>query len=280
MHIVKQVAEYKIPLFAAIAAILTVTAARAAVPVFQKGEQGMVRPFKLKGVSLPDFVRGYAKFTGTRIEVGGSWESELKGSVNLLINRPIKEDVLTELFHQALQDNGYAVIDGPDKSGWIIQQARDARDGAIPVYDSTEVPASHRMITVIHTLKYASADNVARFMRSFMPVNSRIIPQFRSQLSITNDGINIQKSLKLVQLLDTEEAAKRARDMDSQRDSKRVCNEREHKIENITVEKLEIKDVAQMGSGSTSSTSTSLTKWSSFSGSSTPQRKGSVRGGK
>lgn len=212
-------------------------------PLFQKDEAGMIRPSKVKNMPLYEFVREYSKAMDVPIEVGGRWEDELKGSTTLFIHRPMKPEALTELFHQVLYDNRYTAIDAPGKKGWIIRRGRDARDDVLPIYDSTNFPESSRIMTVIHNLKHAPAEHIARHMRSFMPANSRIIPSF-SQILITDTGRNIKKMMEIVALLDVPAAEKVFRS-DKHLKAKE-CKEREQKIEKLTIEKLEVKEMPSM----------------------------------
>jgi len=213
----------------------------------EKDPQGLIRPFKAVSVPLPEFVREYGRMTSTPITVGGNWDQELKGSVTLFLRHPLKPEELTEIFYRVVGDNGYAVVDAPAGNGWIIQRIRDARDGALPVYEISEVPDSSRNITAYHDLKFANAETVARLMRSFMPANSRIIPATSSKLFITDTASNIRKVNWVISRMDTQEAAKRQRESAavSLPGPPRTCGEQ--RIEKLVVEKLEIQDNGNSG---------------------------------
>lgn len=208
----------------------------------EKNAQGLILPFKALSEPLSDFVREYARITSTTIASGGIWAEDLKGSVTLLLRHPLKQEELTEIFHRVTNDNGYAVVDAPAGNGWIIVRARDARDLALPVYEIGSVPDTSRLVTVYHDLKYADAEEIARAMRSFMPANSRIIPTTRSQLFITDTGSNIRKLNWIISKMDTEETAKRQRELSSSYTSSppRTCGEQ--RIQKLVVENLEIQD--------------------------------------
>lgn len=246
-----QAAAFKLGLV--VVGLVMVAETNAAIPAFQKNEQGLVRPFRLKNVPLFEFVEAYAKLTGVHIEVGGKFNEELHGGVTLLVPHAIKAEVFDELFHQAVGDNGYSVVDAPGGSGWVLQRRREALDGVMTVYDSKSFPNSHRLVTVMHTLKHAPAENVARFLRTFMPPNSRIIPLLKSQLMIVDEGKNVAKALDLARLIDTEESAKWAESQTDSRARDRSCGAREQKIGTLTVEKLEIKDWPEQAGPSSSS---------------------------
>jgi type II secretory pathway component GspD/PulD (secretin) len=223
--------------------------ARAAGLHLEKDAQGSVKAFNALNLPLSDFIREYERVSGKVITVNGAWDQALKGSVTLFLNHPLKPDELTELTYRVLNDNAYAVIDAPADNGWIIESTRDARDLAIPIFESHEVPDTARLVTAIHTLKYADAEDVARMARSFMPANSRIIPATSSQVFITDTGSNIRKLISLISLIDTEDSAKKLHEHfgPSHFSSPRVCGEQ--RIEKLVVEKLEVQNVASGASG-------------------------------
>ena len=212
----------------------------------EKDSQGLVRPFKAISVPLSEFVREYGRITSTQFIVGGTWDQELKGPVTLFLRKPLKTEQLTELFYRVLADNGYAAVDGSAGTGVIIERTRDARDDALPVYESAELPDSSRLVTVYRNLKYANGEHVARMMRSFMPANARIIPTSRSQVFITDTASNIRKLNLMITRMDTPEVAKKQGEaIPSSSGPPRVCGE--HRIEKLVVEKLEIQDQGNTG---------------------------------
>ena len=212
----------------------------------EKDSEGLIRPFRAVSVPLPEFVREYGRITSTQFIVGGNWDQQLKGTVTLFLRRPLKPDELTEIFYRVLADNGYTAVDGSAGTGVIIERTRDARDDALPLYESSEVPDSSRLVTVYRNLKHANAEHVARMMRSFMPANSRIIPTSRTQVFITDTASNIRKLNLVISHMDTPEAAKKQGEVTpGPTGLPRVCGE--HRIEKLVVEKLEIQDPGNTG---------------------------------
>jgi type II secretory pathway component GspD/PulD (secretin) len=212
----------------------------------QKDAQGRILPFKLIDARLNDFIREYSRLTGMPITTGGSLDQDIAGKVTLFIRKPLTPDAFAEVFHRVLGANMYSVVDAPVGNGWIVERARDARDGSLPFYDSAQVPDSARIVTVNHKLKHADAEAVARMMRSFMPANSRIIPASGARLLITDAASNIRKSLRLIARVDTPEAARRYKERGPSFDGPpRACGEK--RIEKLVVEKLEISDPGPLG---------------------------------
>jgi hypothetical protein len=210
--------------------------------------QGMIQPFKVISLPLPDFLREYSRLSGIPMTASGIWGNELKGSVTLFLRHPLKPEEMTELMHRVLNDNGYSVVDAPAKNGWIIERTKDARDDALPVYEASEVPATNRLVTAHYTTKYIDPESIARAMRSFMPTYSRILSTEGSQILITDTGSNIRKVFSVVSRMDTEDAAKKQREALATYapSPQRVCGEQ--RIEKLVVEKLEIHDGSLDGS--------------------------------
>ena len=94
-----------------------------------------------------------------------------------------------------------------------VSRQRDARDLEIPVImDAGQLPDSDLMVTYIMGVVNTPPEFIARTLRSFMPANSRIIPDEASgSILITDSAHNIAKLIKLVQRLDTAEAGKLAK---------------------------------------------------------------------
>jgi type II secretory pathway component GspD/PulD (secretin) len=208
-----------------------------------KDPQGRIAPFRAVEVPLADFVREYARITSTTIAMDATG-SNLKGTVTLFLRRPLTPEILTETFHRILADNNYAIVDAPSGNGWILVHGRDARDLALPVYETGSVPDTARLVTAYHELKYADAESVAHTMRSFMPANSRIIPVSGTQVFITDTGSNIRKLNWIISRMDTQEGAKKEQRAEAESGVRGGpppnCGER--RIEKLVVEKLEIRD--------------------------------------
>jgi type II secretory pathway component GspD/PulD (secretin) len=117
--------------------------------------------------------------------------------------------VLTTLYLQ-----GYTWIHDSVIDLYRIVHQRDARDEEVPlITDQAQLPDSDLLVTYIMPIQHTPAEYIARTMRSFMPANSRIIPdETTSSVLITDSAHNIAKLKTLVQRIDTPEVAKEAKE--------------------------------------------------------------------
>jgi len=240
MHMREQVADFRklsTKLMVTLAVVLFLGLTEAQGFQFKESSNGIIEPFKLVGARLSEFTKGYARLTKTPISVDGTIEQDLKGRVTLFLRKPINREILKEIFYRVLYENGYTVIDAPAGNGWIIQRLRDARDSPIPVYQISETPDTARLVTVYMNLKNVYSEGVARYLRSFMPINSRIIPASPSVLMITDTGSNIIKLRSMIKRLDTKEAAE-FEESEVDRVPQKSCDET--RIQKLVVENLEI----------------------------------------
>ncbi|MCM2279011.1 MAG: hypothetical protein NDJ89_13125 [Oligoflexia bacterium] len=108
--------------------------------------------------------------------------------------------------------SGYTWIQDTSTDLHRVVRQRDARDQEIPVISaSAPLPDSDLLVTYILPVRHSPPEFIARNMRSFMPAASRIIPDdLNGAVLITDSAHNITKLKKLVERLDTPEAAKQA----------------------------------------------------------------------
>jgi type II secretory pathway component GspD/PulD (secretin) len=120
-----------------------------------------------------------------------------------------REVLLTVLYHQ-----GYAWIHDTATDLYRVVRQRDARDQELPlITDAKLLPDSDLLVHFVLPLENARPEYIARHLRSFMPANSRIIPNEATRtVLITDSAQNILKLRKLVAQLDTPEAGKKSRE--------------------------------------------------------------------
>ncbi|MGK5085596.1 secretin N-terminal domain-containing protein [Bdellovibrionota bacterium FG-1] len=110
--------------------------------------------------------------------------------------------------------HGYAWIHDTSNDLYRILRQRDARDQELPlITDPRQLPDSDLLVTYIIPLQHIPPEPIARTLRSFMPANSRIIPDDSTQsVLITDTAHNISKLKDLVGRLDVPEVAKQAKE--------------------------------------------------------------------
>jgi len=172
------------------------------LPVDAEGSAGsgeVVTDFNFPDADIIDIAKALGKLTGQNYIL----DKDVKGRITIISNSPITVKDAWRAFLTALDMNGFALI--PSGKFIRIARQRDARDKQLKTYTGKYAPDSDALITRLFSLKFLSAEEVARNFRSFMPANSRIIPYEQTNTVIVTDtGSNISKLSKLLEILDVE----------------------------------------------------------------------------
>ncbi len=173
-----------------------------ALPVDAEGAGGsneVVTDFNFPDADIIDIAKALGKLTGQNYIL----DKDVKGRITIISNSPVSVKDAWRAFLTALDMNGFALI--PSGKFIRIARQRDARDKQLKTYTGKYAPDSDALITRLFSLKFLSAEEVARNFRSFMPANSRIIPYEQTNTVIVTDtGSNIAKLAKLLEILDVE----------------------------------------------------------------------------
>lgn len=123
---------------------------------------------------------------------------------------PLSLDRAKALVLSTLYLQGYTWVHDSATDVYRIMHQRDARDQETPmIADSAQLPDSDLLVTYFMKIEHVSPDYIARILRSFMPANSRIIPEgATNSVLITDSARNILKLKKLIKQVDTPETAK------------------------------------------------------------------------
>jgi general secretion pathway protein D len=163
------------------------------------GSNEVVTDFNFPDADIMDIAKALGKLTGQNFIL----DKDVKGRITIISNSAITVKDAWRAFLTALDMNGFALI--PSGKFIRIARQRDARDKQLRTYTGKYAPDSDALITRLFSLKFLSAEEVARNFRSFMPANSRIIPYEQTNTVIVTDtGSNIAKLAKLLDILDVE----------------------------------------------------------------------------
>jgi general secretion pathway protein D len=163
------------------------------------GSKEMVTDFNFPDADIMDIARTLGKLTGKNF----IYDKDVKGRISLISNSPITVGDAWRAFLTSLDMSGFALI--PSGKYLRIARNRDARDKQLQTYAGSFSPNTDALITRIFSLKYITADEVARTFRSFMPANSRIMSYDQTNTVIVTDtGANIGKLGKMLEILDVE----------------------------------------------------------------------------
>lgn len=164
-----------------------------------EGSKEVITDFNFPDADIMDIAKTLGKLTGKNFIM----DKDVKGKITIISNSPITVGDAWKAFLTALDINGFALI--PSGKYIRIARQRDARDKQLKTYTGDYSPDTDALITRLFSLKYLSAEEVARNFRSFMPANSRIIPYEQTNTVIVTDtGSNIAKMSKFLEILDVE----------------------------------------------------------------------------
>lgn len=157
-----------------------------------------------------------AQATGKLLGQNYLFDPQLKGTIKVSPNITLTRENAELLFTSLLQANNLSRIPVNDQGLYMIASQRDARDAAIPLVLSSaerppELPLNHDLITLRYEAKNPGlVDHFARTSRSFMPANSRIIPdQASGSLLITDTALNLRKLYPIIRTQDVNSDPKR-----------------------------------------------------------------------
>ncbi len=153
---------------------------------------------------LDAVVRAIGHYTGRTFVV----DPRVKGTLNLVSERPLSRSQALAALTAALRLQGYAIVEVGGISR-VVPEA-DAKFQGGPV-DTTAVPRSVRgdqVITHVFRLRYESAANVLPVIRPLVPPNNPVIAYAGSNaLVVTDYADNLRRIEKIIKAIDVEKAA-------------------------------------------------------------------------
>ena len=163
------------------------------------GSNEQVTDFNFPDADIMDIAKTLGRLTGKNF----IFDKDVKGRISIISNSAVTVGDAWRAFLTALDMAGFAII--PSGNYLRIARNRDARDKQLKTYTGDFSPDTDALVTRIFSLKYISADEVARVFRSFMPANSRIMNYDQTNsLIVTDTGANISKLGKMLEILDVE----------------------------------------------------------------------------
>jgi type II secretory pathway component GspD/PulD (secretin) len=178
------------------------------------------------GEKCPD-IADCAKVVGQLLGQKYLFDLDVKGKIVATPNLELTKDNAEILFTDMLNLNGFSRVPAGVPGTYQIMRQRDARDAAIPTVSADqntapELPNNWDLITLKYRATHADAiEMIARMSRSFMPANSRIIPnELSGMVLVTDSSMNLRKLYDLIKDMDRKPSAelkKRWAEMEKER---------------------------------------------------------------
>ena len=181
--------------------------------------------FKEKCPDIPTCANAVAALTGDKYVFDGDVKGTMQATDNVMLD-PSNADLL---FTNALNANGFARVPLAEPRTFQIMRLRDARDSALPLIDASKtqsprLPKTWDLVTMRYkaTAGGEIVEHLARTSRSFMPANSRMIPDEASgTLIVTDSAANLMKLYTIIQGMDVAPSAELKKKWKEEREHRR-----------------------------------------------------------
>jgi general secretion pathway protein D len=149
-------------------------------------------------------VRAIGHYTGRTFVV----DPRVKGSLDLVSEKPLSRSQALSALTAALRLQGYAIVEVGGISRVVPEADAKFQGGSV---DTSEVPRSVRgdqVITQVFRLRYESAANVLPVIRPLVPPNNPVIAYAGSNaLVVTDYADNLRRIEKIIKAIDVKKAA-------------------------------------------------------------------------
>ena len=149
-------------------------------------------------------VRAIGHYTGRTFVV----DPRVKGTLNLVSEKPLNRSQALDALTAALRLQGYAIVEVGGISRVVPEADAKFQGGSV---DTTGVPRSVRgdqVITHVFRLKYESAANVLQVIRPLVPPNNPVVAYAGSNVLVVTDyADNLRRIEKIIAAIDVEKTA-------------------------------------------------------------------------
>ena len=188
--------------------------------------------FSEKCPDIPACAKAVGELTGQKY----LYDGDVKGKVMATPNVELTKENAELLFTNMLNLEGFSRVPLGEAGSFQIIRQRDARDQAIPWVTSDQKHAPELPNNWdLYTMKYKATnpevvEHLARMSRSFMPANSRIIPdEIAGILLITDTAMNLKKLYTIISGSDIKPSAAVRKKMDEEERARNEARKEEHR---------------------------------------------------
>lgn len=157
----------------------------------------LIESFDYPNAEITEVIRAISKLTGKNFIV----DPGVRGKITVIAPSQITVAEAWKAFLSALAINGFTVV--PSGQFLKIKPAREANRDSIETYSGNYFPNSDQLITRIVKLKYISADEANKNLRSLTTKFGEMNPyQQTNSLIISDFGSNIERIMSIINELD------------------------------------------------------------------------------
>lgn len=154
--------------------------------------------FNFRNVEAVDVIESFAKSTGERWIV----DANVKGKITIFNSKPVSRDEAFSYLSTALATIQVAILDQVDGTKLVLP-TRLALRASIPVLYEVPPEKPERLVTLIVTLKHASADEINKRLRILPSRDGELTPyEPTNQLLLTDWTGNIRRMAQMIESID------------------------------------------------------------------------------
>jgi general secretion pathway protein D len=148
--------------------------------------------------------RAMASITGRNVVV----DPRVKGTMNLVTDRPVPPAVAFNQFTATLRLQGYAVVEAGGLYKIVPEADAKLQGGSVSISSSTApTGAANQIVTQIFRLNYENANNLVPVLRPLISPNNTInVNPGNNSLVITDYSDNLQRLARIIAALDVSNA--------------------------------------------------------------------------
>ncbi len=158
------------------------------------------------GADLEAVVRAIGQFTGRTFVI----DPRVKGTVNLVTERPVTKQQAYEQLLSALRLQGFTIVESPQPGGVarILPEADAKLQGGRVVPPEQTAPRGDQIVTQVFRLRYESATALVPVLRPLIAPNNTISAVgANNSLVITDYADNLRRLARIIEALDAPETA-------------------------------------------------------------------------
>ncbi len=155
---------------------------------------------------LEAVVRAIGQFTGRQFVI----DPRVKGTINLVTERPVTKQQAYEQLLSALRLQGFTIVESPRPGGIarILPEADAKLQGGRVVAPSAAAPRGDQIVTQVFQLSYESATNMVPILRPLIAPNNTISAYGpNNSLVITDYAENLRRIGEIIAAIDQPGAA-------------------------------------------------------------------------
>ena len=153
---------------------------------------------------LESTVRAIGQYTGRQFVI----DPRVKGTINLVTERPVTKQQAYEQLLSALRLQGFTIVESPMGIARILPEADAKLQGGPVVTPSQTAPRGDQVVTQVFELRYESATNLVPVLRPLIAPNNTISAYpANNTLVITDYADNLRRLREIISAIDRPGAA-------------------------------------------------------------------------